>query len=108
MEKKDLEYYKIKCEDQRATLKALQHKIDVLEKGKPSLRHDLLGLKPEQTYLIITKGRRLICEIVFETKKFICYKKQKYDTKYYINKRYVEVIKELNYTHNTNQEDDDL
>lgn len=108
MEEKSIEYYKTKCEEQRIVLQSLQNKLRQIEEGRPDLKKGFLGLQLNQTYLFITKGRRIVGELLFEGKNFICYKRHKYDTKYYINKRYIEVIKELNYEQQYNKEDDDL
>ena len=44
--------------------------------------------------MIITNGRRIVGKLEFESKSFVCYSKRA-GSKYYANKRYIEVIKEL-------------
>jgi len=97
MDDKELKYEELKQQH-----KLLHRKYNsLLKDGSVTLpKKDLLGLIPGKLYLLITDGRRLVGKLEYEAKSFVCYTKRD-GVKYYANKSYIKLIKELS---NTEQE----
>ena len=85
---------KLKIEEQKRNITLLLRKIETLESGEIIVKKHLLGLVPGKLYLLITNGRRIVGKLIYENKGFVCYEKRA-GTKYYANKSFIQLIKEL-------------
>jgi len=89
------EEIKLKYEEIKIQNKNLVRKINEFKKNSGvDINRTILSLIPGKIYLMVTEGRRIIGKIVFENKTFVCYTKRD-GVKYYANKSYIILIKEL-------------
>jgi hypothetical protein len=93
--KMENEELKLKYDEMKRQNIILQRKIENMRlNGGIDVNKSILSLKPGKIYLMVTEGRRIVGKIVFENKGFVCYTKRD-GTKYYANKKYIILIKEL-------------